>query len=76
MIDLSKIEGRLEGVINGFSDQKLACDLLNVGIRQGAYIKLLRRSPFGASYLVEVDGRRLALGPEELSAINLKVPVV
>ena len=70
--DSLKLETDHAGVVCCFSDQKLACDLLSLGVTPGSHIRLVKKSPFGASFLVEVEGRKIAIGPQEMRAINLR----
>jgi Fe2+ transport system protein FeoA len=59
------------GIIIGFSDEKIAQKLLSMGIMLGNQIKLIRKSPFGGVFYVKIDGVNIALRENELKGIEV-----
>lgn len=57
------------GTILRFTNEQLATKLLDIGIKPGARLRLIRKSPFGGSYYVKVDRQCVALRREELACI-------
>lgn len=60
------------GTIVSFANERLAGKLLDVGVRPGSYLRVVRRSPFGSSWYVKIDRQCLALRKKELACILLK----
>lgn len=60
------------GTIERFSNEELGCKLLDIGIKPGAHLQLVRKSPFGGSWYVKVDRQCIALRKQELACIILK----
>lgn len=65
------VPGR-SGIIDRFTNEVLAGKLLDIGIRPGARVQLIRRSPFGGSWYVKVDRLCIALRKQELACIIIK----
>lgn len=60
------------GIIERFVNEEMSGKLLDIGVKPGARLELVRRSPFGGSWYVKVDRQRLALRKHELACIILK----
>lgn len=60
------------GIIQRFTNEELATKLLDIGIKPGARMRLIRRSPFGGSWYVKVDRQCVALRKHELACIIIK----
>lgn len=60
-----------EGKICGFNDENLSRLLISKGILIGSIAKLVRVSPFGNSYYVQIDGLRFGLRRKEIEVIQL-----
>lgn len=60
------------GIVGGFSDEKLACKLLSMGVLPGCRIQLVRKAPFGGAVYVAVDDHCLALRKAEFGAIAIR----
>ena len=60
------------GIIDRFLNEELAGKLLDIGIKPGAFIRLVRRAPFGGGWYVKVDRQCIALRKQELGCIALK----
>ncbi|NJO86661.1 MAG: ferrous iron transport protein A [Lewinella sp.] len=65
------IAGR-SGLIERFTNEELAGKLLDIGVKPGARLQLVRRSPFGGCWYVKVDRLCLALRKSELACIIIK----
>ena len=58
------------GIIQRFTNERLEGKLLDIGVRPGAKLTVVRKGPFGGSWYVKVDGRQcLALRRRELACI-------
>lgn len=68
----SSFSAGMSGTIERFTNEDLACKLLDIGVRPGARLKLIRKSSFGASWYVKIDRHCLALRKRELACIMLK----
>jgi ferrous iron transport protein A len=60
------------GIIARFTNEALATKLLDIGIKPGARLRLVRRSPFGGCWYVKVDRQCVALRKHELACIILQ----
>ncbi len=60
-----------EGKICGFNDENLSRLLISKGILIGSIAKLIRSSPFGNSYYVQIDGMRFGLRKQEIDVIQM-----
>ncbi len=60
------------GIIERFINEEMSGKLLDIGVKPGARLELVRRSPFGGSWYVKVDRQRLALRKHELACIVLQ----
>ena len=58
--------------IQKFTDESLAGKLLDIGVRPGSRLTLIRRSPFGSCWYVKIDRHCIALRKAELACILLK----
>lgn len=59
-------------IIDRFINEDMAGKLLDIGVKPGAHLELVRRSPFGGSWYVKIDRHRLALRKQELACIVIK----
>ncbi len=60
-----------QGKICGFSDESVSKTLMSKGILIGSLAKLIRTSPFGNTYYVQIDGVRFGLRKQELDVIQV-----
>ena len=60
-----------EGKICGFSDESISRLLISKGILIGSLAKIIRRSPFGDTYYVQIDGLRFGLRRQEVDIIQV-----
>lgn len=60
------------GTIERFTNEDLASKLLDIGIKPGCRLRLIRQSPFGGSWYVKVDRQCIALRKRELACIIVK----
>jgi len=60
------------GTIACFTNESLEGKLLDIGVRPGARLRIIRRSPFGGSWYVKIDRQCLALRKKELACIMVK----
>jgi Fe2+ transport system protein FeoA len=60
------------GTIERFTNKKLASKLMDIGVRPGSRLRIIRKSPFGSSWYVKIDRQCLALRKQELACIMIK----
>ncbi|MEP7266637.1 MAG: FeoA family protein [Saprospiraceae bacterium] len=60
-----------EGKICGFNDENFSRLLISKGILIGSLAKLIRVSPFGNTYYVQIDGLRFGLRKQEIDVIQV-----
>ncbi|NJC26695.1 FeoA family protein [Neolewinella antarctica] len=60
------------GVIDRFTNENLAGKLLDIGVRPGSRLSIIRKSPFGSCWYVKIDRHCLALRKQELACILIK----
>ncbi len=60
------------GTIERFTDENLAGKLLDIGVRPGSRLAIVRKSPFGGCWYVKIDRHCLALRKQELACIMIK----
>ena len=60
------------GTIERFTNESLAGKLLDIGVRPGSRLRVVRKSPFGGSWYVKIDRQCLALRKKELACIMVK----
>ena len=60
------------GIIDRFQDERLAAKLLDIGVRPGSRLTIVRRGPLGGSWYVKIDRHCLALRRHELKCILIK----
>ncbi len=60
-----------EGKICGFNDENVSRLLISKGILIGSLAKLIRVSPFGNTYYVQIDGLRFGLRKQEIDVIQV-----
>lgn len=65
----SDLKTNRTGTITSFTDEQLATKLLDIGVKPGSRLRLIRKSPFGGSWYVKVDRQCVALRREELACI-------
>lgn len=68
----SQMANQQTGTIQRFTNEELATKLLDIGIKPGARLRLVRRSPFGGCWYVKVDRQCVALRKRELACIVIK----
>lgn len=62
----------MTGVIDRFTNENLAGKLLDIGVRPGSRLSIVRKSPFGSCWYVKIDRHCLALRKQELACIMIK----
>lgn len=60
------------GTIERFTNEGLEGKLLDIGVRPGARLRLIRKAPFGGSWYVKIGRQCLALRKNELACILVK----
>ncbi len=60
------------GIIQRFTNEGLQCKLMDIGVRPGSRLRVVRKSPFGGSWYVKIDRQCLALRKKELACILVK----
>ena len=60
------------GTITRFTNEDLAGKLLDIGVRPGSRLRLIRKGPLGGSWYVKIDRHCLALRKQELACILIK----
>lgn len=65
----SDLQANRTGIIQRFTNEQLATKLLDIGVKPGSRLRLIRKSPFGGSWYVKVDRQCVALRREELACI-------
>lgn len=60
------------GRIQSFSDNLLAARLLPLGVLPDAMIKLVRKSPLGDAYYLQLERQKIALRRSEADVIVIK----
>lgn len=68
----SLLRAGLSGTIERFANDQLAGKLLDIGVRPGSRLRVIRRAPFGGGWYVKIDRHCLALRGEELACILIK----
>lgn len=63
------INTQKKGIVHQFNDEKVSCKLLSMGVLPGSVIEVVRKSPFGGSYYIKVNGYNFALRANELDCI-------
>ncbi|MCB0703779.1 MAG: ferrous iron transport protein A [Saprospiraceae bacterium] len=72
VISLPEFATRQSGVIDRFTDDRLAVKMMSMGVFPGRTIELVRKTSFGDTLYVLVDKRALAIRKKEASCILLK----
>ena len=62
----------MSGTIERFTNEDLAGKLLDIGVRPGARLRLVRKGPLGGSWYVKIDQQCIALRKRELACILIK----
>ena len=57
------------GVILSYSNDKVACKLLSMGVLPGKTLRLIRKAPFGGGFYLKVEEHILAIRESEASNI-------
>lgn len=60
------------GTIERFTNENLAGKLLDIGVRPGSRLRIIRKGPFGGSWYVKIDRHCMALRKQELACIMIK----
>ena len=60
------------GTIERFTNEGLAGKLLDIGVKPGSRLRVIRKSPFGGSWYVKIDRQSLALRRKELACIIVR----
>lgn len=61
-----------EGIIDRFANPDLEGKLLDIGVRPGSRLRVIRRGPLGGGWYVKIDRHCLALRKQELECILIK----
>jgi Fe2+ transport system protein FeoA len=77
--DLNSLMGILVGfyiaalaAVSSFTNENLAGKLLDIGVRPGSRLRIIRKGPFGGSWYVKIDRHCMALRKQELACIMIK----
>ncbi|MEM9931475.1 MAG: FeoA family protein [Bacteroidota bacterium] len=62
----------MAGTIERFTNEQLAGKLLDIGVRPGSRLRIIRKGPFGGSWYVKIDRHCVALRKQELACIMIK----
>lgn len=62
----------MSGIIDRFTNEDLAGKLLDIGVRPGSRLRIVRSGPFGGCWYVKIDRQCLALRKQELACILIK----
>lgn len=62
----------VSGLIERFTNEQLAGKLLDIGVRPGSRLRIIRKDPFGGCWYVKIDRHCIALRKQELACIILK----
>ncbi|OAV42831.1 FeoA family protein [Lewinella sp. 4G2] len=62
----------MTGEIERFTNENLAGKLLDIGVRPGSRLSIIRKSPFGGCWYVKIDRHCIALRKQELASILIK----
>lgn len=68
----SHFSAGMSGIIERFTNEQLAGKLLDIGIRPGSRLSIVRKGPFGGSWYVKIDRQCVALRKQELACIMIK----
>lgn len=71
-VTATQITAGTSGVIDRFTNENLAGKLLDIGVRPGSRLRIIRKGPFGGSWYVKIDHHRVALRRRELACILIK----
>lgn len=66
------ISQKMEGVVDGFTDEQLAVKMMSMGILPGRTLRLIRKASFGDTYYIQIDNRAMAIRKKEAACIRLK----
>lgn len=64
---------RESGIVNSFTDERIASKLMAMGVLPGSKIEIIRIAPFGGGFYIKVDGHGLAIRKKEAEAIVLEM---
>ena len=62
----------MSGTIERFTNENLAGKLLDIGVRPGSRLRVVRRGPLGACWYCKIDRHCVALRKQELACIMIK----
>jgi len=62
----------MSGTIERFTNENLAGKLLDIGVRPGSRLRIVRKGPFGSCWYVKIDRHCVALRRRELACILIK----
>jgi|GEM_PF-1660249 len=62
----------MSGTIERFTNENLAGKLLDIGVRPGSRLRIIRKGPFGGCWYVKIDRQCVALRKKELACILIK----
>ncbi|MBR9921876.1 MAG: ferrous iron transport protein A [Bacteroidetes bacterium] len=71
-ISLPDIATRQKGVIDRFTDDRLAVKMMSMGVFPGRTVEMVRKTSFGDTLYILVDKRALAIRKKEAACILLK----
>lgn len=69
---LTNIENGSSVIVQGISQSGLRVKLMEMGITEGRFLKVLFRAPFGDPIAVNVDGYVLSLRRDEAELIQVE----
>lgn len=71
--NLSQLRIGQSATINSFTDQNIACKLIEMGCIPGETIKMVRVAPLGDPIAIEVSGYILSMRKDEASTVLISV---
>lgn len=72
MTTLTNIENGSSAIVQGITQSDLRVKLMEMGITEGRFLKVLFRAPFGDPIAVNVDGYVLSLRKDEAELIQVE----
>ncbi|MEL7119148.1 MAG: FeoA family protein [Bacteroidota bacterium] len=60
------------GIISTFDDEHVAKKMMSMGVLPGAFVKYIRKAPFGGGCYIQVDNLLIALRNQEAEGIVLR----
>ncbi|MFM8363389.1 MAG: ferrous iron transport protein A [Haliscomenobacter sp.] len=71
-IPLTDAAAGKSGFVSHFTNERMACKFMAMGVLPGAVVKIVRQAPFGGGCYIKADKLLLALRREEAASIVLR----